>query len=111
MRTSFEENFSSTTTLPSDYEAVQGLCTVQLELKPGRSSAIATSLDVFQAAVVVLGTCVAGPGINTGGLAIDIGGYLNEKLQLTIEGKKACNRAHIRFPRRRQQFRRGSKPV
>ena len=73
-----EENSFSTTTYPSDYEAVQGLCTVQLELKPGRSSAIATSLDVFEAAVAVLRSCVAGPGINTGGLAIEIGGYLNE---------------------------------
>lgn len=66
------------TTLSSDFKAVQGLCTVQLEFKPGRSSAIASPLDVSQAAIAVLGTCVAGAGINTGGLAIDIGEYMNE---------------------------------
>lgn len=64
--------------LPSRQIGLQGLCTVQLEFKPGKSSAIATSLVVFQAAVAVLGTCVAGTGINTGGLAIDIGEYMNE---------------------------------
>lgn len=63
--------------LPSRQIGIQGLCTVQLEFKPGRSSAIATSLEVFQAAVAVLGTCVAGAGINTGGLAINIGGDNN----------------------------------
>ncbi|CAD6577429.1 MAG: hypothetical protein ASARMPRED_008273 [Alectoria sarmentosa] len=63
--------------LPSRQIGVQGLCTVQLEFKPGRSSAIATSLDVSLAAIAVLGTCVGGTGINTGGLAIDIGGDNN----------------------------------
>lgn len=63
--------------LPSRQIGIQGLCTVQLEFKPGDSSAIATSLDVSQAAVAVLGTCVVGTGLNKGGLAIDIGGDNN----------------------------------
>lgn len=63
--------------LPSRQIGIQGLCTVQLQFKPGRSFAIASSLEVFEAAVAVLATCVGGTGINTGGLAIDIGGDNN----------------------------------
>ena len=70
--------FSSITTFRSDLLAVQGLCTVDLEFKPGRSFAIATSLEVSQAALAVLAVCVAKPGANTGGLAIDISEYMNE---------------------------------
>lgn len=66
--------------MSSDCEAVQGLCTLQLELKPGRLSATASPLDVLQAAVAVIGTCVAGTGRNTGGLAINIGEYVDENL-------------------------------
>lgn len=68
----------SITAFRSDFKAVQGLCTVELEFKPGSSSAIATSLDVYQAAVAVFRICVTGPRSNTGGLAIDIGEYMNE---------------------------------
>ena len=65
-------------TLPSDFTAVQGLCTVQLEFKPRSSSATATLLDISQAALAVLGICVTGPGRNTGGIAIDIGMYVSQ---------------------------------
>lgn len=70
---------SSNATLSSNLEAVRGLCTVQLELKPGRTSAIASTFDVSQAAVAVLGKCVARLGRNTGGIAIDIGEYVNKR--------------------------------
>lgn len=79
------ENVPRVTTVSSDFKVVQGLCIVQLELKPGRSSATATSLDVYQAAVAVLKACVAGIGRNTGGLAIDIGEYMNEYFNLNTK--------------------------
>ena len=90
------ENSSRETTLLSDLEAVQGLCTVQLELKPGRSSAIATAYDVSQAAVAVLGACVVGAGRNTGGLAIDIGEYI--KAILNHECSKKVQNYSYRSP-------------
>ena len=93
------KNPSSDTTLSSDFEAVQGLCIAQLELKPGRSSATASSFDVHQAAVAVLGTCVAGIGRNTGGLAIDIGEYMNEYLNIKTKSP-LCT--HVENARRRQ---------
>ena len=73
---------------------VQGLCTVDLEFKPGRSSAIATSLDVSQAAIAVLAVCVAEPGANTGGLAIDISEYMTEQRSITAEVKLLRARSH-----------------
>ena len=72
---------------------------MQLELKPGTSSATASSFNVYQAAVAVLGICVAGIGRNTGGLAIDIGEYMNEYLNLNTENP-VCT--HAENTRRRQ---------
>ena len=103
------ENPFKETSLLSDFEAVQGLCTVQLELKPGRSSAIATAYDVSQAAVAVLGACVVGAGRNTGGLAIDIGEYIKECLNDKCNKKSRIT--HTGAPRRRQQPRRGFSPI
>lgn len=65
-----------------------------MEFKPGESSAIATSHEVSQAAIAVLGTCVAGTGINTGGLAIDIGEYMNELNGIVIEKESPKARSH-----------------
>ena len=93
------KNVPLVTILLSDFKAVQGLCIAQLELKPGRSSATASSFDVHHAAVAVLGTCVAGIGRNTGGLAIDIGEYMNEYLNLKIK-RPLC--AHAENTRWRQ---------